>query len=165
MLPERRFEIVSALAPTEVHDRLAQHVGPKPPPGSTLTLDRPYFGALGLASFELTPFASRNRFLPRAEGRVVPNGAGSLVSIRMRMLPFTLLVVVAWIALGALSFVAALVAVIRDGVARGFAWVHALPLVLVAVFPIASLVVPRLRFRREAQPLEEFLRRTLDPAP
>ena len=161
MLPERQFEVVSELAPTEIHDRLVAYVGPLVVGG--LKGDRPYVGTVALASFDLTPSVdAQNRFRPHAEGRVVPNGDGSLVSVKMRMLPLSRALVMAWLVVASLAWVSVIAAVVRDGILRGFAWPQAIPVVFVAVFPLLGVVVPRSRFRREARPLEEFLRKALD---
>lgn len=160
MLPERRFEIVTELAPTDVHDRLALHVGPRPLQAKP---DRPYWGTVLLASFELTPnITYKNGFVPCAKGRVAPNGSGSHVSVHMQMHSFTRVIVTGWLGLASLLWVAVIAAVVRDGVLHQFTWPHLIPIVFFGLFPLFGVLAPRLGFRKEARPLEEFLRRTLD---
>lgn len=165
MLPDRRFEVVTELPPTEVHDRLAELVGPKVARARGVKADRPYAGMVLLASFEMIPNVDyRNRFLPCAEGRVVPNGTGSLVSVRIRLLPVTRALVVLMLVLASLAWVATIAAVVYDGILHHFAWPHLAPVVFVGLFPLLAVLAPRLGFRREAVPLEEHLRNALDPA-
>lgn len=164
MLPERRFEIVTELAPTDVHDRLAPFVDSRRPElFAAAKSEQPYRGTVALASFELTPIIDhRNSFVPCARGRVVPNGSGSHVMVHMQMLPMTRILVILWLAVASLLFVSVVAADVRDGVLHRFTWMHLIPVVLVGSFPLFGVLAPRFGFRKEARPLEEFLRRTLD---
>ena len=116
-----------------------------------------------LASFELSPVIQyKNGFVPRAEGRVVPHGEGSTVIVRMRMLPFARFFMTVWL-IGAIGMLLAVAAgALTDAAKNGFAATHAVLVVFIAIFPTVGLVLPRYGFGKEARPLEEFLRATLE---
>ena len=165
MFPTRRFELVSPLPPTDIHDRLAPHLAARRAnAGLGERPDRPYFGKVALASFEIAPnTVSRNGFIPCAYGHVVPEGRGSRVKVLMQMLPFTRVFMRIWMGVASVVLVVVIAAVVRAIVLeRAFGWPVLLPIGIAATFPALGLLAMRLGFGREAPALETFLRSVIE---
>ena len=166
LLPRRDLEVESSLEPLQIYEALAPHVGPAPALGARAY--KPYAGSVSLASFELRPnIAYRNTFLPFAAGRVWPIAGGSRVVVTMRMGPVARVFMAIWLA------VAAGFMLIPSGMAvtmavrgeRDGAIVFGGLFLFMCIFPIFGTLTARRGFRREADPLEKFLREVLRAPP
>lgn len=166
LLPRRDLELESSLEPLQIYEALAPYVGPAPSLGTRAF--KPYAGAVSLGAFELRPnITYRNSFLPFVTGRVWPIGAGSRVILTMRMGLFVRVFMTFWLA-GAAGFM-----LLASGMAvmtglhgeRGGVIVFGGLFLFSCIFPIGGVLLARHGFRREADPLEEFLREVLRGGP
>jgi len=166
LLPRRDFELESSLEPLKIYEALAPYVGPPPPFG--MRADKPYAGSVGLASFELRPnITYRNSFLPFASGRVWPVGGGSRVVVTMRMGIFSRVFMSIWLAMAAgfMLLAAGMAALTGLHGERGGIVVFGGLFLFMCIFPVFGQVLARTGFRREADPLEKFLRDVLRAPP
>lgn len=168
LFPGRDFQLESSLEPLKIYEALAPYVGPAPMLGARA--HTPYAGSVSLASFELRPnITYRNTFLPFATGRVWPVGGGSRVVVTMRMGIFARVFMSVWLAMASgFMLLTAGMAVITGlhGEGGGIVVFGGLFL-FICIFPVFGLLLARSGFRREADPLEKFLRELLraPPAP
>jgi hypothetical protein len=169
LLPRRDLELESSLEPQQIYQALAPHVGPAPPLGTRAY--KPYAGSVNLASFDLRPnITYRNSFLPFAVGRVWPVASGSRVVVTMRMGTVTRVFMTLWLLMASgfivLTSGMAIITGVLHGERGGLVVFGGLTLFLL-MFPLAGLAMARKGFRREAEPLEKFLRDVLraPPAP
>ena len=169
LLPRRDLEVESSLEPLQIYEALAPHVGPAPPLGTKAY--KPYAGSVNLAAFELRPnITYRNSFLPLAVGRVWPIAGGSRVVLTMRMGLASRVFMLLWLTLACSFMLLTLGMVIVTGVLhgeRGGVVVFGGLTLFIGIFPVAGTYLARKWFRREADPLERFLRDVLraPPAP
>ena len=162
IFPQRSFELESSLDPQQIHRTLAPHVGIAPTP-------TPYLGMVSVGGFEIRPnIRHRNAFIPFASGTVAPSasGAGSHVAVTMRMGPFARAFLGLWFSMAAgFMLLVATMAIITGlrGEGGGVVVFGGLFLFM-CMFPVFGVLLSRYGFRREADPLERFLREALHAA-
>ena len=165
ILPKRHFDVLSPLDPQRVQDALAPYVGPPSP------LTRaPYLGLVTVAGFELRPqIKGRNTFVPFVSGQVLPTAQGSRVVVTMKMGTIARVFMSVWLSMAAAFLLLTSGMAITMGIRgeSGGVVVFSGLFLFCSGFPIGGILMARSGFRREADPLERFLREVFraPPAP
>jgi len=109
LLPYLRYEVISPKTPSEVQAALRGLVEPR----RFLRLGagtRPFEGEVEDRTFDLQRIIGyRNSFLPRIRGTIDATSEGSRISITMRLHPFVLVFMTAWLGFAAVGCGALLV--------------------------------------------------------
>ena len=162
ILPRRRLDVVSSMDAPRVCASLVPHVGSDPRAPS------PYVGRVWIGGFELRPHIRHlNTFVPFATAVVQPAAGGSRVIVTMRMGPIARVFMSLWLGM-ACGFVLLTITIAVSMAMRGEldgAATFAALFVFTGAFPIFGLRLARRGFRKEADPLERFLREVLDARP
>lgn len=166
LLPGRDLEVESSMEPLQIYEALAPYVGP--PPAFGARAHKPYAGTVGLAGFELRPnLTYANSFVPTAAGRVTPVAVGSRVVVKLRISLFARVFMSIWLSIAAgFMLIASGMALVTGlhGESGGVVIFGGLFLFM-CIFPVGGLLLARAGFRREADPLEKFLREVLRAPP
>jgi len=85
LLPYQNFKIRTYLTPDQVYQKLQGAVRPNRPFFSFGTSDKPYYGKITEDYFKIYRIISyRNSFLPSTEGKIQPDGVGSVIDITIQ---------------------------------------------------------------------------------
>jgi hypothetical protein len=154
-LPYETFEFETPLAPEVVQRILASNVEPRkrfrslPRAGG-----RPFEGQVGLEDFRIRRVSYRNSFVPIAEGRLDGTGAGTRVSVRMRLGEFAEGFVLLWMAFAGCAWAFGLHSLFGDE--------PNLPAVLIPTFMLtAGYLTMILGFRSEVRKTKALLVNTI----
>ena len=148
--------------PQRVCEALAPWVSPHP--GAPV----PYVGRLWVGGFELRPqIRGRNSFIPFARAVVQPELEGSHVSVTMQMGAFTRVFMAVWLtmAFGFMAIATTMAIVTAAHGEYGGVVVFGGLFLFASSFPVFGVWLSRYGFRKEADPLERFLRETLYARP
>ncbi|MCP4372607.1 MAG: hypothetical protein GY797_31540 [Deltaproteobacteria bacterium] len=85
LLPYQNFKIRTYLTPDQVYQKLQEAVRLNRPFFSFGTSDKPYYGKVTENYFKIYRIISyRNSFLPSTEGKIQPDGVGSVIDITIQ---------------------------------------------------------------------------------
>lgn len=110
--PANSFDIHTALSPEKVFEALEINVEPKKL--FWINREHKYFqGTFSKEGFKLTRIIHyRNSFLPRISGSIAPEGAGSVVKIKMNLHPLVIAFMAVWFGGVIIASVAVIIAFI-----------------------------------------------------
>lgn len=85
LLPYQNYRVRTYLSPDQVHQKLQQAVRPNRPFFSFGFSDKPFYGKVTRDHFKIYRIISyRNSFLPSTEGKIQPDGVGSVIDITIQ---------------------------------------------------------------------------------